>query len=85
MDVADMREFERVQVVNVNNGAWLETYLIAGGRGSGTVRLDGAATRLRRAGDHVVVITYAEHGEREPGPHFAPKLAFVDAQNRMRR
>ena len=51
MDAADMREFEKVQVVNVNNGSRLETYLIAGERGSGTLQLNGAAARLGSARD----------------------------------
>src|SRR5918998_2578615 len=82
MDAADMREFELVQVVNVNNGARLETYLIAGERGSGTLQLNGAAARLGHPGDHVIVITYAEYDESELGPDFAPKLVFVDEKNR---
>jgi aspartate 1-decarboxylase len=84
MDAADMREFERVQVVNVNNGSRLETYLIAGERGSGTLQLNGAAARLGHAGDHVIVISYAEYEDDELGPDFAPKLVFVDEANRRR-
>ena len=82
MDAADMREFEKVQVVNVNTGSRLETYLIAGDRGSGTIQLNGAAARLGAAGDHVIVISYAEYEEAEL-ENFAPKLVFVDARNRI--
>jgi aspartate 1-decarboxylase len=82
MDAADMREFEKVQVVNVNNGSRLETYLIAGERGSGTLQLNGAAARLGHAGDHVIVISYAEYDEKEL-ENFAPKLVFVDERNRI--
>lgn len=82
MDAADMREFEKVQVVNVNNGARLETYLIAGERGSGTIQLNGAAARLGHAGDHVIVISYAEYEEKEL-ENFSPKLVFVDERNRI--
>ena len=82
MDAADMREFEKVQVVNVNNGARLETYLIAGERGSGTIQLNGAAARLGAAGDHVIVISYAEYDEAELDD-FSPKLVFVDERNRI--
>jgi aspartate 1-decarboxylase len=85
MDAADMREFERVQVVNVNNGARLETYLIAGERGSGTMQLNGAAARLGHAGDHVIVISYADYEDAELTPQFAPKLVFVDERNRIKR
>ena len=82
MDAADMREFEKVQVVNVNNGARLETYLIAGERGSGTIQLNGAAARLGAAGDHVIVISYADYEDAELRD-FAPKLVFVDERNRI--
>ena len=82
MDAADMREFEKVQVVNVNNGARLETYLISGERGSGTIPLNGAAARRGAAGDHVIVISYAEYDEAEL-EHFSPKLVFVDERNRI--
>ena len=84
MDAADMREFERVQVVNVNNGARLETYLISGERGSGTMQLNGAAARLGHAGDHVIVISYADYEDAELAPDFAPKLVFVDERNRRK-
>ena len=82
MDAADMREFEKVQVVNVNNGARLETYLIAGERGSGTIQLNGAAARLGVPGDRVIVISYAEYEEAELAS-FEPRLVFVDDQNRI--
>src|SRR5215212_6522452 len=82
MDAADMREFEKVQVVNVNNGSRLETYLIAGERGSGTIQLNGAAARLGAAGDKVIVISYAEYDEAEL-EHYSPKLVFVDERNRI--
>ncbi len=81
MESADMREFERVQVVNVNNGSRLETYLIAGERGSGAIQLNGAAARLGMPGDHVILITYAEYDDAELAG-FAPRVVFVDARNR---
>jgi aspartate 1-decarboxylase len=82
MDAADLREFEKVQVVNVNNGARLETYVIEGERGSGTIQLNGAAARLGMAGDHVIVISYADYEDAELAD-FAPKILFVDARNRV--
>ena len=82
MDAADMLEFEKVQVVNVNNGARLETYLISGERGSGTIQLNGAAARLGMPGDLVIVISYAEYEEAEL-EGFSPRLVFVDARNRI--
>ncbi|HEV2641179.1 MAG TPA: aspartate 1-decarboxylase [Candidatus Elarobacter sp.] len=82
MDAADMIEFERVQVVNINNGSRLETYVIAGPRASGTIQLNGAAARLGAVGDHVIVISYAEYDEAELAG-FAPKIVFVDERNRQ--
>jgi aspartate 1-decarboxylase len=82
MDRADLREFEKVQVVNVNNGARLETYLIAGARGSGVMQLNGAAARLGMVGDHVIVISYADYDDSELPRDFEPKVVFVDAKNR---
>ena len=80
MDAADLLEFEKVQVVNVNNGARLETYVIEGPRGSGTLQLNGAAARLGMPGDHVIVISYGEFEDAEL-EDFAPRLVFVEAGN----
>ena len=82
MEAADMREFERVQVVNVNTGSRLETYLIAGARDSGDMQLNGAAARLGMPGDHVIVISYAEYEDAELDG-FVPRVVFVDARNRI--
>lgn len=89
MDAADLLEFEKVQVVNINNGARLETYVIAGERRSGTLQLNGAAARLGAPGDRVIVISYAEYDEAELAG-FAPRIVHVDERNqittpRMRR
>ena len=84
MAAADMRPWERVQVVNVNNGARLETYLIPGTPGSGTVQLNGAAARLGMKGDLVIIITYAEYEDAELAAH-APVVVQVDASNRIVR
>lgn len=82
MDAADILPFEKVQVVNVNNGSRLETYVIEGERGSGTLQLNGAAARLGAAGDHVIVISYADYEDDELHD-FEPKLVFVDERNRI--
>ena len=82
MEAADILPYEKVQVVNVNNGARLETYVIEGERGSGTIQLNGAAARLGAAGDHVIVISYADYDESEL-EGFEPKLVFVDEKNRI--
>ncbi len=81
MDAADIVPFEKVQVVNINTGSRLETYVIEGERGSGTLQLNGAAARLGAAGDHVIVISYAEYEEAEL-ESFEPRLVFVDERNR---
>lgn len=84
MDAADMIEGEKVQVVNVNNGARLETYIIKGERGSGTVCLNGPAARLAQKGDVIIVITYA-YMTREEALTFKPTIIFPDtATNRLR-
>ena len=84
MDAADMKPYERVQVVNVNNGSRLETYLIPGDAGSGTVQLNGAGARLGAPGDIVILMTYAEYDDDELTDDFAPTVVLVDAQNRVR-
>ena len=81
MDAADMRPYEQVHVVNVNNGNRLVTYIIEGARGSGTMQLNGAAARLGAPGDVVIVLTYAEYEDAELDG-FEPTVVFVDARNR---
>lgn len=83
MDAADILEHERVQVVDVNNGARLETYVIAGERGSGDVCLNGAAARLVQPGDTVIVISYATYTDEEARAH-VPVVVHCDAHNRPR-
>jgi aspartate 1-decarboxylase len=84
MTAADMRPYERVQVVNVNNGARLETYLIPGAPGSGVVQLNGAGARLGAPGDIVILMTYAEYDESELAGEFVPTVVLVDEKNRRR-
>ena len=82
LDAADILEFEKVQVVNINNGSRLETYTLSGERGSGQIQLNGAAARLGAPGDRVIIISYADYEEAEL-EHFVPKFVFVDEQNRQ--
>ncbi len=82
MDLADIREWEQVAVVDIDNGARFETYAIPGGRGSGTVCLNGAAARLVHAGDKVIVLTYADYDEAEL-EDYAPTVVHVDRANRV--
>lgn len=85
MEAADLRPYEKVQVLNVNNGSRLETYLISGPRDSGIVQLNGAAARLGAPGDIVIIVSYAEYEEAELDEHFAPRVIFVDSGNRPHR
>ncbi len=82
MKAADILPYERVQVVDINNGNRLETYVIPGGSGTGEVCLNGAAARLVQIGDLVIVISYAQYSEEELG-EFKPKVVFVDRDNRV--
>jgi aspartate 1-decarboxylase len=84
MDAADMLPYERVQVVNVNNGARLETYLIPGEANSGIVQLNGAGARLGAPGDIVILMTYAQYDDGEVDATFTPRVVQVDERNRMR-
>ena len=81
LDAADLREYEEVQVVNVNNAARFTTYVIPGPRGSGVIQLNGAAARLGMAGDLVIVISYGVFDEAEAKRH-VPTVVFVDERNR---
>jgi aspartate 1-decarboxylase len=84
MDAADLLEYEKIQVVNVTNGARLETYVIAGEPGSGDMQLNGAAARLGMPGDVIIVISYAEYDEREAESH-VPRKVFVSGRNKVVR
>lgn len=83
MDAADLREFEQVHVVDIDNGARFETYTIRGERGAGEVILNGAAARLVQPGDKVIIISYASYDEAELAD-YQPRLVFVDAANHIR-
>jgi aspartate 1-decarboxylase len=82
LDPADLLPGERVAVVDVTNGARLETYVIAGERGSGVVGINGAAAHLVRPGDLVIVISYGLMDAAEAAS-YQPKVLFVDAENRV--
>lgn len=84
MDAADLLEFEQVHVVNINNGARLETYVIPGEPGAGEICLNGAAARLAQPGDRVIVISYGQYDEAEL-EHYHPTFVFVDELNRVTR
>ena len=84
MEAADLLEYEQVHVVNINNGARFETYVIAGEAGEGEICLNGAAARLAQPGDKVIVISYAQYSEVELAEH-RPVFIFVDEHNRLHR
>ena len=80
MDAAQIIECEKIQVVDVNNGSRLETYVIPGERGSGVVCLNGAAARYVQPGDLVILMTYCQLEIEESKTH-KPVVVFVDANN----
>lgn len=82
MVAADFLENELVQIVNVNNGARFETYVIKGQAGSGAIELNGAAARLAEPGDLVIIISYGSYSEEEVRGH-QPSVVVVDAENRI--
>ena len=82
MRSADLVPYEQVHVVNINNGARLETYCIEGRPGSGTVCMNGAAARHAAVGDKVIIISYAHADEREIHD-LVPRLVFVDEHNQV--
>jgi len=82
MEAAGLVAYEKVQVVNVNNGSRLETYVIPGQRGSGEVALNGAAARWGEVGDLVIILAYAQVEEHELS-QFQPKIVLVDEQNHV--
>ncbi|HVG46379.1 MAG TPA: aspartate 1-decarboxylase [Longimicrobium sp.] len=84
MEAADLLEYEQVAVVNVNNGARFETYVIPGVPGDGEICLNGAAARMAHPGDKVIVISYAQYNEAEMET-YRPVFIFVDEQNRISR
>ena len=83
MEAANMMPWERVQIVNMNNGSRIETFIIPGEAGSGTVCLNGPAARTAVAGDVVHVISYAEMTDEE-AEGYQPIMVNLDEQNRIR-
>ena len=82
MEAADLLVGEQVQVVDIDNGARLETYVIAGPRGSGVIGLNGAAARLVHTGDLVIIMSYAAMTDAEARA-FEPRVVHVDRENRI--
>ena len=84
MEAAGILEYEKVTVADVNNGKRLETYVIAGERGSGMICLNGAAAHYVEVGDKVIIMCYAQMDEAEARA-FQPHVVFVDDENRPAR
>ena len=82
MELADILPNERVQVVNKNNGARLETYVLPGKAHSGTMCMNGAAARLAQVGDEIIVISYGDMTTEE-AREYQPRLVFVDKLNQV--
>jgi aspartate 1-decarboxylase len=84
MDAADLVQYERVQVLDIDNGTRLETYVIEGPPGSGEICVNGAAAHLVHKGDKVIVISYAQLDDAE-ATSFEPTIVRVDDSNRVVR
>ena len=82
MSAAGIFEYEKVAVVDVTNGARLETYTIAGEPGSGIICLNGAAAKLINKGDTAIIMAYAQMSPEEAAA-FRPKVVFVDENNKI--
>ena len=82
MDAANMIEFEKVQVLNINNGERLDTYIIKGERGTGQISLNGAAARKAVPGDLIIIASYATM-DFEDAKSFDPKVIFPDENNKI--
>lgn len=84
MEGAGIYEYEKVQIVDVDNGARFETYVISGERGSGMICLNGAAARMVSVGDKIIIMSYASMTAEELKTN-PPKVVFVDENNRITR
>ncbi|HIV17363.1 MAG TPA: aspartate 1-decarboxylase [Candidatus Alectryocaccobium stercorigallinarum] len=84
MEAAGIYEYEQVQIVDINNGARFETYVIAGEAGSGMICLNGAAARMVSVGDKIIIMCYAGMSPEEIKEN-PPKVVFVDDKNKIKR
>lgn len=83
LDLADIHEYEKVSVLNINTGARFETYAINGPRGRGDICLNGAAARLAHPGDLVIILTYAEYEEAELVDGHEPTVVHLNSRNEV--
>ncbi|MBS7008994.1 aspartate 1-decarboxylase [Anaerostipes sp.] len=84
LDAAGILEYEKVAIVDINNGSRFETYTIAGEPGSGMICLNGAAARCVSQGDKIIIMCYADMTLEEAKEH-KPKVVFVDDNNKITR
>lgn len=84
LKASGIREYEKVQIADVDNGSRFETYTIAGEAGSGVICLNGAAARCVSVGDKIIIMSYASLSVEEADSH-KPKVVFVDDDNKIRR
>jgi len=82
LDAADIREYQQIDIYNVNNGERFTTYAICAERGSGIISVNGAAARLAAPGDLLIIASYASYNEIELS-RYEPLLVYVDARNRI--
>lgn len=83
LEAADMREFEKIELYNINNGERFSTYIIKAARGSGAISLNGAAARKAHVGDHLIICTYGPVDDAEASAHI-PKVVLLDDHNRIK-
>ena len=84
LEAAGILEYEKVQIVDVNNGSRFETYTISGQRGSGMICLNGAAARCVSTGDKIIIMAYGQYTPDEAKEH-KPAVVFVDEENKVSR
>ncbi|MDR5170610.1 aspartate 1-decarboxylase [Methylobacillus pratensis] len=83
LEAADIREYQQIDIYNVNNGERFTTYAIRAERNSGIISVNGAAARKASPGDLLIIATYASYTEAELA-QFKPQLVYVDAENRIK-
>ncbi|HRH81154.1 MAG TPA: aspartate 1-decarboxylase [Thiobacillaceae bacterium] len=84
LEAADIREYEQIEIYNINNGERFTTYAIRGQRGSGMISVNGAAARKAAVGDLLIVASYAVFNEMELNA-YDPRLVYVDGKNHIQR
>jgi aspartate 1-decarboxylase len=84
VELAGLREFEQIDIYNVNNGERLTTYVILAEPGSGTISMNGAAARKVQVGDRIIIAAYGQFDEKEAVIH-KPKLVYLNADNTVER